>query len=571
MSIGNKIFGIALCMLLFLAAVAFLSHQRLSRISAEISDQTKYIIPISHLVEEVVTHFLNQQLHFERAMGLYQERTLNLPAIKAELKFQETAGAMVDEAIKKSSDLSRAAVTSALSAGNREEFARLGLTFERLEKEHQEFHDHLMTVLSLIEHGEMTEAEAVEIKLEKEEDDLELELEGILLQSEQFVSLASNRSVRMAQEVLWLNLSVTTLAVLIGLIFATVVSLGIVRPLEKLLVNVRKIGTGDSEFGDGASSKDEIGILIKAFSHMASELDQKEKIKSLFGKYVDPRIVERLIDHPEAAGREGEKRTMTVFFSDITHFAKMTEHLSPDEQVKITNHYLTSMAKKVSDQKGVIDKFIGTMVMAFWGPPFTAEKDQAWLACHAALNQSDAISAFRNQNATSAGTDLSSLELHVGLSTGPLVVGNMGSQNAKSYTVMGDTVNIASRLKGASKQYGVRVMMTEETRALAGEQIETREVDLIQVLGKEEPIRVYELLARSGELSEQMTQVRQQFGDGLAAYRSQDWSVATGHFEACLELKSDDAPSEIFLKRIEGLKGAELDDDWNGAWQLSKK
>ena len=163
------------------------------------------------------------------------------------------------------------------------------------------------------------------------------------------------------------------------------------------------------------------------------------------------------------------------------------------------------------------------------------------------------MKALNQQVASALGKSLatddapSPLQLHVGVSTGALVAGNMGSSSAKSYTVMGDTVNIASRLKGAGKQYGVTVLLSEDTQKPLTEFIETRELDLIQVVGKEEPIRIYELLGRKGSLSVVVLAAKASFAKGLHAYRQQDWLQAHQHFEACLAKQAGRSPSSTLF------------------------
>ena len=213
--------------------------------------------------------------------------------------------------------------------------------------------------------------------------------------------------------------------------------------------------------------------------------------------------------------------------------------------------------------------------MGFFGPPFTNESDHPILACEAALAQRSQLEKIKQLipiSEDAAVPDLSELCLQVGIATGELVVGNMGSNSAKSYTVMGDTVNLASRLKGVSKQYGVAIAINEGTKTALGDLYSTRELDLIQVVGKAEAVKVYELLGVTEELDRcHSTTNKHSFAKGLAAYRQQQWDEAMMHFENCSTKNKSDPPALLYIERIQQLRQQSLPADWDGVWQLTQK
>ena len=279
---------------------------------------------------------------------------------------------------------------------------------------------------------------------------------------------------------------------------------------------------------------------------MVEELRTRERIKDTFGKFVDPRIVSRLIG---SGADQAERRTLTIFFSDIKEFSGISEQLTASAIVNLLNSYFGAVAAVIHAHHGVIDKYIGDAVMAFWCAPFSPGDDHAGDACLAALAQQEAIVALRAQlpEITGMRRNPPKLVIRMGIATGEAVVGTIGSVAARSYTVIGDTVNLASRLEGVNKVYGTSIILSEETFRLAQEVIEARELDIITVAGKTEPIRIYEAMSRAGELGPERSELRERFADGLAAYRRQDWDAAERFFAACSELVADDGPSTVYL------------------------
>jgi adenylate cyclase len=231
------------------------------------------------------------------------------------------------------------------------------------------------------------------------------------------------------------------------------------------------------------------------------------------------------------------------------------------------------MSEPIRQYDGIIDKYIGDAIMAFWGPPFVAAGSQAELACLAALGQVARIPGLNAALPDLLGMrqGLPSLGIRIGIATGEALVGNIGSDITRSYTVMGDTVNLASRLEAANKYYGTRVLVNEETARLAGDAVELREIDAIRVIGKNEPQRVFEIIGRKDELDAAMCELRDRYTEGLAAYRARSWGVARAAFESCVSVQPDEKPAKVFLQRLDALTASPPDADWDGVWSLSEK
>jgi adenylate cyclase len=384
---------------------------------------------------------------------------------------------------------------------------------------------------------------------------------------------AAERSEKMAHDALWLSWSVTLAACIFGLAIAWLITRNLVRPVRELLRLTNAIRTGDLDVHIQIKTSDEIGLLADSFDHMVGEMRQKEQIKNMFGKYVDPRIVQGLLLGQQQFAHGGERQLMSVFFSDIEGFTPICEGLTPTGAVRLINQYFSLMAEPIRSRQGIIDKFIGDSIMAFWGPPFTTAAEHALQSCLAALEQQARVPEFQALLPEVLGIrkNVPTIRVRMGIATGDVTVGSIGSEDSRSYTVIGDTVNLASRLEGANKHYGTQILISEDTFKLAGSAIEAREIDVMRVVGKSDPVRIYELLGRAGEISAEHAALRAAFQRGLESYRARQWEQARAAFQESLKVRPDDGPALLFVRRIEMLKAQALPEQWDGVWSLTEK
>ncbi len=298
--------------------------------------------------------------------------------------------------------------------------------------------------------------------------------------------------------------------------------------------------------------------LAAAFSY-ATEGRQKLYIRRMFGQYMSGAVIDHLLEHPEKLELGGERRQVTLFFSDLAGFTTISERLSPETVVGLLNDYLSAMTEIILDEEGTVDKFEGDAIMAFWGAPLE-QPDQALRACRAALRQQAALKELNRQF---AGLNLPPLSMRIGLNTGDAIVGNLGSVKRFDYTVIGDTVNLASRLEGVNKFYGTHIMASEVTAMACRGAVEFRELDLVAVKGKENAIRIFEVLGLPGELDPEMERRCQDFARGLALYRLGRFAEAREVFEAILADNPDDGPSRTFRGRCRRFEAAPPPADWD--------
>jgi len=251
----------------------------------------------------------------------------------------------------------------------------------------------------------------------------------------------------------------------------------------------------------------------------------------------------------------------------------MCEGLTPDAAVRFLNRYFSMMAEVIRDRQGIVDKYIGDSVMAFWGPPFTDPADHARLGCLAALEQMRKMDDFRAGLPDLFGVrhGLPEVNVRMGIASGDVTVGNIGSETSRGYTVIGDTVNLASRLEQANKFYGTRMLVSEGTRMLADDSFAFREIDSLRVVGKLEPVKVFELIGLADAISDATRAAIQAYEAGLARYRAQDWDAAEIAFRDCLARAPGDRPGQVMLGRIAAFRQAPPDAGWDGVWVAGSK
>lgn len=319
--------------------------------------------------------------------------------------------------------------------------------------------------------------------------------------------------------------------------------------------------------------------LTLIFSSFVREQAQRRQIRSAFGQYLSPALVEQLAQSPEKLVLGGEEREMTIMFSDVRGFTTISESYKHDPQglTTLMNRFLTPLTNAILYRKGTIDKYMGDAIMAFWNAPLDDQTHQI-NACEAALDmleKIDALNEERQEEAREGGHPYIPINVGVGLNTGTCVVGNMGSDLRFDYSVLGDSVNLASRLEGQSKEYGFPIIVGSKTALAAKEKFAILELDFIMVKGKKEPEVIYAIAGREDTaLSGRFQRLRNVTIEMLAAYRSRDWISA---LEAIERGRGTDVAHTLELlfnlyeKRIHGYQQAPPPDDWNGAYALLTK
>jgi adenylate cyclase len=381
----------------------------------------------------------------------------------------------------------------------------------------------------------------------------------------------TNQNIR---HVIRANLVLFAIAGILGLLVFLVITGRLQTAFRRLTAAFRKTAEGELSDPLPVTSQDEIGDLTTSFNQMVEQLKSKEKLREAFGQFLDPRIVANVVDASTGQLKEvAERRKVTIFFSDIANFSGIGEQLTAANLVRLLNRYFTASTEGIRAHHGIVDKFIGDAVMAFWASPFSEGETHARDGCFACLDLLQSFGQISREISEITGLRRNVPKFHarMALATGDTVIGTVGSDTTKSFTVIGDTVNIASRLEGVNKVYGTSILLNEECYRLAETDIEAREIDLVTVFGKVEPVRIFELLGRTGQLDSQTAKLREVYGAALALYREQKWKEAEAAFRDCLKIKEHDGPSLEFLTRIANFARTPPPKDWAGVWNTASK
>jgi adenylate cyclase len=573
-TIRKRILGIAIGLIFLMAITSALSTVMTRKIAHQLDEfSSKYVEAYGHLARMNVRS-LEQALALRR-MAI--SKMLTPPDNAGFAERQKIYEGMWKE-IEQEAQAARALINAIIDdTATESDNAKLGRIDDRIEHVSGDLRryldDEYKRLLPLLEAGNFTAASGSLMRSDALRDEFNRKIDEIRTDMLALVRADAKVTMRDQNTAIVISVILTVLASVAGLLFSLFVSIGITRPVRRLLDGTRAVEAGRLDGSIDVTTRDEIGQLTSAFNNMVEQLRHKERLRETFGRYVDPRVVEGLIDPQSLTAGDGERRVMTVLFCDMKGFTSLSEGMTPQGLVKVMNHYLSTMSGPIRSHRGIIDKYIGDAIMAYWGPPFTEHSEQARLACLAAVEMADRGAALRTELPELLGvrTVPSDCDVRIGVATGEVLVGSIGSEFMMSYTVMGDAVNLASRLEGANKIYGSHSLASEPAIIAAGDAIEAREIDRLVVAGQTRPEAVFEIMGRKGELGEKLLALRERYAEGLAAYRTRRWDEARQAFHAALEAVPGDGPSLALARRVEDFQANPPPADWDDAWRLDQK
>ncbi|MGY4506813.1 adenylate/guanylate cyclase domain-containing protein [Bradyrhizobium sp. USDA 3650] len=572
-SIRRKIVGIALGLIVLMLVTSILSMVMSSQVGVLLDELTnRYIPAYSHLARANIRS-LERALALRRMVMTRMGAASDEEAYAARLRDFEALDRKFEEEAETARKLINAIIDDPRTSSDNAALARLDVRIESAVTELRRNLDEGNTkLLKQIEAKDMAEARGTLEQLDLLRDAFNRKVDAIRGDMLTQVFFSTSQVISRQYQAIIVSGVVTLLAAVLGFAIALLVSSGITRPVRLLLAGTREVEAGRFDKTITVSTQDEIGELAAAFNRMTEQLRHNERVRETFGRYIDPKVVQGLIDRPEVA-IDGQRRVMTIMFCDMSGFTAMSEGMTPRGLVRVMNHYFTMMSGPIRSNRGIIDKYIGDAIMAYWGPPFIEEDEPALLAGLAAIDMADQVPALQKQLPDLLGIRAMPglCDLRIGIATGEVLTGSIGSELMMSFTVMGDAVNLASRLEAVNKTYGTRILISQATADAIGSQLELREVDRLAVAGQSAAQTIFEVMGRSGALTAAHESLRSHYAGGLAAYRAGRFDEARVAFNVALEAVPGDGPSRAMLARIAQFEANPPGEGWDGAWRLEQK
>ena len=569
-TIAAKIFGLAIILLLLTVALAGFLLYEVTRTKQDLTVVANFDVPLTQSLARLHEFGLRRRLAFERWFG-----ALNAAEPNREIVAEATENyALFTRKLTDEFSTARHIIDAYPRNGpGSHTLAEVETLLDQIQPAYKTINNRQREVLDMQRAGQHDKANEQLNLLNDLQGTVQNQRESVNSKMAAWSGSAAKATEQRERRVFWLTIAATTSTVLLGLAVAALITNRLSRPVRSLASAMRDVQGGNLNIELPVSSSDEVGRLTDSFNFFVKELRSKQLLKQTFGKYIDPRILEHVLAQPGSEGVGSGRREMTVLFADLVGFTGLSERLTPLLMVTLLNRHFGLQALAVQEHHGVVDKFIGDSVMAFWGQPFVKPEEHAVLACRAAQAQLAALDTLRRElpDITGLRRDAPIIDLGIGICTGEVVVGNIGSENTRSYTVIGDTANLAARLETANRVYGTHVLVAESTAQAVGSQFEMREIDTIFVKGKIETTRVFELMSAAGQLSGELVRLRERYDAARRSYLAQDWDTAEATFRECLEIRPNDGPSRVFLERVQALRRNPPSKDWNGVWQLVEK
>jgi adenylate cyclase len=562
-TIRAKFLGVAAFFVVWLVVATGFSVIQSLGINGDLEAVSRYVTPVKDALSDVRARQLEQISLLDRYMRVVENDGPNAPllnGIEIEIGAKQT---QIEQAFRKT--FTFAALGRAQASGHFGNGVLLDLDVRMREfaDVSAQFSLGMERLLGRVGDGDLVDAQRQENIVRGLHRTIVLDLRNEILLLEKYAADTVESVSRSEDFLIQAEFIMMLGAVIIGVSLAYYLAHAVVVAVRKTTNALNDIQSGKLDTNLDFKGKGDFARLADAFNRMSRELRVRFRMRERFGKYVDPKVINNLINQ-ETALENSEKRVMTVSVVNLTGFDWLAEHTPPEKLVDFLNDYLTAMTEPIANQSGIIDNFVGDRVIGFWGPPFCGENAHARHACQAALEQVARFNALKTKYADLIGDH--GLDIRIGIATGEVVVGSIGTDKSRAYTVVGDCVNYANRLEKANRVYGTRILASHVTANMAAGEIEMRDLDHVVLLGTEHVVYLYEVLAPGGQLTDERRDWRTKYETAMTHYRDGAFDQAKPLYEAVLELDDSDFAAQLMMNRMERLQRREQDREWNGTW-----
>ncbi|KEO57614.1 MULTISPECIES: adenylate/guanylate cyclase domain-containing protein [Thalassospira] len=562
-TVRAKFLGVAAFFVVWLVVATGFSVIQSLGINGDLEAVSRYVTPVKDALSDVRSRQLEQISLIDRYMRVVENEGPDaslLSGIEIEIDAKQT---QIEQAFRKA--FTSAALGRAQASGHFDQGVLLDLDVRMREFADiaAQFNLGVERLLGRVRDGDLDDAQRQENLVRGIHRNIVLDLRSEILLLEKYSSETVENVSAREDFLIQAEFIMMLAAVVIGISFAYYLAQAVVKAVRDTTNALNSVQSGKLDTSLDFKGKGDFARLADAFNRMTRELRVRFRMRERFGKYIDPKIINNLLSQ-ETALETSQKRVMTVSVVNLTNFDWMAEHIPPEKLVDFLNDYLTAMTEPIANHSGIIDNFVGDRVIGFWGPPFCGEKSHAGHACLAALEQVARFNALKTKYADLIGDH--GLDIRVGIATGEVVVGSIGTDKSRSYTVVGDCVNYANRLEKANRIYGTQILASHETASMAAGEIEMRDLDHVVLLGTEHVVYLYEVLAQSGQLSDERREWRKTYEMAIALYREGQFDKAQPLFEEVQEGIGSDFAAQLMLNRMERLQRREQDREWNGTW-----
>lgn len=547
MTIRAKIGSLAAALLVLLAIVSGVTLDGLWRVQHELRSLHRDVLPLDVMIEDLAQQEIAREAQLYSVFRFAGNQIADARAVR-ELLLQESeaVGALMQTVTDHADDIGHDGIA-----------ARLDEPRGRLIESGKAFS---AAALGLAERIESTDAAARDAAFERligAGNELREALGRLSATMRSVVEDATARAEEHEGRVIVVLIFVALGALGVGALGSIYLSGLITRPIKTLVSAAKRVENGALDVEVPTRGSDEMAGLGRTFNLMVEGLRTKERIKETFGKYIDPRIVDGLIGNTGLL--DSGRRQMTVSIAQYDRFGEFAEGKTPDQIVDRINTFYAAMSAAVAERNGVVDKMMGDTVLTFFGPPFTPADNHAELACLAALQQVRWLPAGRERGhgaRVAVASDLS-------------IVGNMGSEQIRTFTIMGDNMALANLMLQVCEDYEADVLVTGSTRALLDERFVVRHLDTAMLPGREMPIELHQVLGLVRDVPVEDVDFVRSYEEAFAAYAARDFERARVLFEGCAVERPLDIPTAILMQRLDMIEIDPPADDWSGAWQLT--